>query len=528
LLISCTLYYSTLSYTTSPITAITSLPASYHYLLLSVKKFYPLPLLLTAVLPNVTAQAQDIVNSGSVISLAGGATVFTSGSLLNNSGTLDLSAGSNSLLLGSDLVNASGATLTPGTASTVTLTGTAPQQLDLRGASLANLTINNPSGGVHLPAGSNATVTGALTLVSGLVTTDPASTLTLADGATMTGQQGSASLRYVVGNLAASKANVSGATTFPNDFIITPTTTLTSLTVTRTAGLRTAQGSYGTNGSGANQGIDQIWQTSTPVTNATVTVTWLRDNDNGRTSFTSSQLWARSQAPTASSNWVPVGSGQDASSNRTVTSLVPAGSSYSFFTVSTTDAPLPVTLVAFTAQRSGADGLLNWTTASEVNNAYFQLESSGDGVTFHPLGRVAGTGTSRQSHSYQYTDVDLVRYGTSLVYYRLGQVDLDGKTAYSPVRTLQVPVPAGWLARAYPNPSPAQAPVSVAIYTERSEEVHLALTDAVGRLVGQQTALLPAGTTTLPLTTGTGLATGVYVLHVRQGAKQQILKLVRQ
>ncbi|RZK24124.1 MAG: T9SS type A sorting domain-containing protein [Hymenobacter sp.] len=497
-------------------------------LLLFMQKLYTLPLVLAAAISSVTAQAQAIVNSGSVIALTGGATVFTSGSVLNNSGTLDLSAGSNSLLVGGNLVNANGALLVPGPASTVTLTGAARQQLDLRGASLANLTINNTSGGVQLPAGSNATVTGALTLTSGLVTTDPASTLTLADGATMTGQQGSAPLRYVVGNLAAVKASVSGATTFPNDFSINPTTALTNLTVTRTAGLRTAQVSYGTNGSGASKGIDQIWQTSAPLTNATVTATWLMDNDNDRPSFASSQLWARGQAPAAGSDWAAVGSEQNATDSRTVTGLVPAGSSYSFFTVSTADAPLPVTLVAFSAQRAGTDGLLSWTTASEVNNAYFQVESSWDGVAFQFLGRVAGTGTSSQAHSYQYRDIDLARYGAPLVYYRLRQVDVGGPATYSPVRTVSAPVPAGWLVQAYPNPSTSPAPVSVLVSTEVSAEVHLALTDAMGRLVGQQTAMLPAGATTLPLTAATGLATGVYVLQVRQGARQQTIKLVRQ
>jgi hypothetical protein len=187
-----------------------------------------------------------------------------------------------------------------------------------------------------------------------------------------------------------------------------------------------------------------------------------------------------------------------------------------------------VTLVSFTAERLGADGLLRWATASEVNNAYFQVESSDDGRTFQPLGRVAGAGTSSQVHSYRFTDAGLARYGAPLIYYRLRQVDLDGTSAYSPVRTVQVPFPVGWLAQAYPNPSTAPAPLSLLLHTERSGEVYLTLRDALGRLVAQQTAQVGVGTTTLPLAAGTDLATGVYLLHVRQGAQQQVLKLVRQ
>jgi hypothetical protein len=192
-------------------------------------------------------------------------------------------------------------------------------------------------------------------------------------------------------------------------------------------------------------------------------------------------------------------------------------------------APLPVTLVAFTAERLEADGLLRWATASELNNAYYQIESSVDGVAFQPLGRVAGSGTSTQAHRYQFTDANLARYAASLVYYRLRQVDADGTASYSPVRAVAVPaVAAGWLAQVFPNPSGSATPVSLRLQTERSGEVQLTLTDDLGRLVARQTAPLGTGTATLPLAFAAGLPPGVYLLQVRQGAQQQVLKLVRQ
>jgi hypothetical protein len=491
-----------------------------------MNNIYKLLGLLLATALGHAAQAQDLTNNGAVLSLSGGATLYVGGSLTNSAGTLDLSNGPNALLVGGNLTNASGATLAAGAASTVTLNGASAQRLDLNGATLANLIINNTSGGVALPAGSNATLTGALTLTSGLVTTDPAATLLLADGATLAGEQNG---RYVRGNLAATRASVpAGATTaFPNSFSLMPATTLSNLTVTRTAGLRTAQLSYGTSASGANKGIDQIWKTSAPVT-GDVQLAWLGDNDNGLTNLAQSQPWARTTAPVAGSDWTLVGAVQNASATRTIVTSVPAGSSFSFFTVSTADAPLPVTLVAFTAERLGPDGLLKWTTASELNNAYFEVESSVDGTTFRALGRVAGAGTSTGAHTYQFTDANLARYAASLVYYRLRQVDADGTSAYAPVRTVQVPAPAGWLAQVFPNPSGSAAPVSLRLQTERGGEVQLTLTNALGQLVAQQTAPLGAGTTTLPLAFAPGLPTGVYLLHVRQGAQQQVLKLVRQ
>lgn len=471
-----------------------------------------------------TVHAQDITNTGTTIALTGGALLFTSGSLTNSSGTLDLSTGSNQLMVGGNLVNASGATLTPGTSSTVTLNGAAAQQLSLNGATLANLTINNTSGGVSLPASSNVRVASVLTLTSGIVNVDPSSTLLLLNGAMLSGEQNTS---YVKGPLAAVKANLTNgvATVFPNSFTITPNVPLTALTVTRTAGLRTAQTSYGTNASGSNKGIDRIWQTSTAVTGQ-VMLSWLSDNDNGLRNLAQSRPWAQAATPVAGSSWALVGASQDASSLRSVQATIPANSSFSFFTVSTTEAPLPVTLVTFTAERQRTDALLNWTTASELNNAYFQVESSADGTAFQTLGQVAGAGTSSRAHAYQYVDAGLARYGTPLVYYRLRQMDQDGTSTYSPVRMVPVVLASGLLVQAYPNPSQQQ--VSLTIHTSQAGPATLLLTDVLGQQLSQQPLTLDVGTTVIPLPAASQLATGVYLVHVQQGSLRQTLKLVRQ
>jgi hypothetical protein len=190
--------------------------------------------------------------------------------------------------------------------------------------------------------------------------------------------------------------------------------------------------------------------------------------------------------------------------------------------------PLPVSLVAFTAERLGADGLLRWTTASELNNAYFQVESSIDGTTFQPLGRVDGAGTSSQAHSYQFIDAALARYAMPLVYYRLRQVDAGGTSAYSTVRTVQVPPVAGLVVQVYPNPSQPATEVVVVIRTDQAGPATLRLTNAVGQQLSQQQVVLPLGSSSVMLKDTPGLPTGVYILRVQQGGQQQTLKLVSQ
>lgn len=491
-----------------------------------MKQLLTLPVLLaTAALAN-TAQAQDLTNNGTTIALTGGAILFVPGNVTNTASgsVLDLSSGANNLYVGGNLVNASASTLAAGTNSLITLNGAAAQQLDLQGAALANLTINNTNGGVTLPANSNTDVTGALTLTSGMVMTALSSNLRLLDGATLTGEQ---SGRYVQGNLVAVKANVpAGATTaFPNSFSLTPTTSATNLTVARKAGFNAAQTSYGTNASGSNKGIDRIWQASAPVA-GTVQMSWLPENDNGLTSsLNSATAWARTAAPVSGSNWTPISGAQNASSSRTVTGT--ASSAFSFFTVSTTAAPLPVTLVAFTAARAGDAALLKWTTASELNNDYFDVEMSVDGMTFRKIGQVAGHGTSTTANTYELTDPRLLAYAADPVYYRLRQVDNSGTSAFSPVRTVRVEGTLAFALAAYPNPLGISG-THLQVRTGFTGSLTLAAYDATGRLVFSHPADLQPGTNAIELPEAGSLATGVYYLKASQAGQSAVLKLTRE
>lgn len=60
---------------------------------------------------------------------------------------------------------------------------------------------------------------------------------------------------------------------------------------------------------------------------------------------------------------------------------------------------LPVELVSFTAKESDNKIILNWTTLSEVNNHHFELESSGNGIDFVPIGEREQPGCSGQQQS---------------------------------------------------------------------------------------------------------------------------------
>ncbi|MBO3272399.1 DUF11 domain-containing protein [Hymenobacter defluvii] len=144
--------------------------------------------------------------------------------------------------------------------------------------------------------------------------------------------------------------------------------------------------------------------------------------------------------------------------------------------------PLPVELTAFTAQTQGQNAILNWKTASEVNNSHFVVERSINGRTFVAVNIVRGHGTTSQAHSYAFVDEGAARMGQQL-YYRLRQVDTDSSAQYSLVRTVSFPVVTATL---YPNP--AAVTTTLDLRSLPAGTYHITLVDMTGRTVRQFTS----------------------------------------
>jgi hypothetical protein len=93
---------------------------------------------------------------------------------------------------------------------------------------------------------------------------------------------------------------------------------------------------------------------------------------------------------------------------------------------------LPVQLTQFTATPKTNSVAINWTTASEKDNAFFQIEHSLNGKDFKSIGSVNGNGSSAQTISYSF---EHTAPAEGVNYYRLKQVDVDGKFNYSTIKT---------------------------------------------------------------------------------------------
>jgi hypothetical protein len=139
---------------------------------------------------------------------------------------------------------------------------------------------------------------------------------------------------------------------------------------------------------------------------------------------------------------------------------------------------VPVELTSFTARKNTGNVLLEWTTASEQNNAGFEVERKSQGGDWNTLGFVRGNGTTTEAQSYAFMDKAV----SGIVQYRLKQIDFDGQFEYSPVIEVDAGLPKEFvLEQNYPNPFnpttiisyqlPVAGTVSLKIYDMLGKEV---------------------------------------------------------
>ena len=143
------------------------------------------------------------------------------------------------------------------------------------------------------------------------------------------------------------------------------------------------------------------------------------------------------------------------------------------------DGALPVELTSFTAVVEKGNVVLNWNTATEVNNAGFQIEKlQAKSEKWESIGFVDGHGTTNAPQSYSYSD----KPGSGKYQYRLKQIDRDGKFEYSQTieATVELPVQFG-LSQNYPNPFNPSTVIQYSIASQSN--VVLKVYDVLGKEV---------------------------------------------
>jgi hypothetical protein len=363
----------------------------------------------------------------------------------------------------------------------VTVNGTGAQVIlgeSGRLPEIYNLTVNKSSGSftLNIPV----SITNNLTLTSGNLTSSAANLLTMLDNSTVTGVSNSS---YVNGPV---RKEGNDAFTFPVGKggyyrpIGISAPSATNHHFTAEFYLADSDGSYTHSSKDASLhhlSRCEYWilNRTNGSSNVNVTLSW-NTSSCGVTNLADLKVarWNGSQ-------WKDHGNG-GTSGNNTAGSVVTSAAvtSFSPFTLAsnTSENPLPVNLLHFQASIEGGRVLLDWATTSENNSDYFSIESSIDAVNFTEVTRVSAAGNSNVLLNYRAFDN---APASDVSYYRLRQVDYDGRFMYSNVEVVNIPTL--WRNEMVLSPNPVINFLDVRLDPDRFTKPEISIRDIQGREV---------------------------------------------
>jgi len=342
------------------------------------------------------------------------------------------------LKLNGTYLDSNGASLIGSITSSLVVNGTTsslalPSSLN----TLNNLTINR-SGGVIL--NGDLSVNSALTFTSGILNTKNASTLntiTLGSSGTLT----ETSTSYLIGKIKTTR-NLNPSTLESFGGLGVGITTTGSTNAGSTEVIRTTGNSCGAASVCYSQygkkysGIHSIWKitpTNNGNLNATLAFSYNETHLNG---IWESNLSIFRKRDNGNGNFYRR---HTLALNTTANTISTANNdSMSEWTLGGTTNPSPVEWLNFTAQLMNQNAvLLNWSTATEINNDYFDVQKSTDGIDWVTIAKKEASSYPNQVNNYSLVDnqIDLT---SKIIYYRIKQVDYNGDFEYSTIEKVNL------------------------------------------------------------------------------------------
>jgi len=181
-------------------------------------------------------------------------------------------------------------------------------------------------------------------------------------------------------------------------------------------------------------------------------------------------------------------------------------------------ASLPIELTSFNAVKQDEAVKLTWTTETETNNEYFQIERSLDGTNYTTIGKVDGAGTTEQASYYEFMHT-APTYGIN--YYRLKQIDFDGAFAYSDVQSVDFTGKGLTIAT---NPNPFSGNIELKLSKKLDRNTAFEIYDMMGRMVHSGIFVKDQLNLELDLS---HLKSGVFMVHVSEGENAVTQKIVK-
>lgn len=174
---------------------------------------------------------------------------------------------------------------------------------------------------------------------------------------------------------------------------------------------------------------------------------------------------------------------------------------------------LPVRFTAFTTARRQADVLVQWSAAEETAAAYYEVQRSVNGVQWTAIARVQPARSGNESR-YAYTDKNM---SLPLVYYRIRQVDQDGRMVYTTVQSLKSEGAGAVVVQA------AGGRIAIQFVRPVSGRVELQVVSLGGQVVARQAFRDPSGSVEV---TGMPALKGTYVVTLTDGGPLQAVQKI--
>ncbi|MBL7737301.1 MAG: T9SS type A sorting domain-containing protein [Chitinophagaceae bacterium] len=169
---------------------------------------------------------------------------------------------------------------------------------------------------------------------------------------------------------------------------------------------------------------------------------------------------------------------------------------------------LPVAMKSYTARLVDDRVELKWVTTMEQDNASFVIERAGADQQYTTIGQMPGAVNHSGEKSYTFTDNNPL---PDLSFYRLVQVDIDGKKTYFDIK--KILNQKGNSASVIVSPNPIVGDASAFISISRSQKIAMTLTDMNGKIIQQVNGIYGQGSSEVKLR-ASGLSKGVYLLKV--------------
>lgn len=482
------------------------------------------------------SSTSDYTNSGTAsttVFFVSGATTVRNLTLSGTNGRTILNS---NLSVAGNIASSNGAALSLN-GNSLTVTGSITNG-QLLGSPTSNLTVNVPSAACSLSFVSGArelnnliltrnvnvqthlvtplTVNGTLNVTQGILNTN-GNTITLATSATLAAETDNG---YVRGRVASTRMVATGvAESFGN---IGVTINALGNAPGATVVVRNTESEPTGNGRAGLRNVVSITPTINTGLNATLTMryltnTWVLNSNQSNTLL----FW---RSTDGGSTWQRRNFTARSTTDKTVT--LSGINAFSDWALSDGNNPLPVSLTGFWGKVEGEQVKLNWATASEQNNAGFEIwaaASESVEAEWTKLGFVNGAGTTSSSQSYEWYG-QMPETGT---YFKLVQRDLDGTSKEVGRVFLNKDKASDIHANIYPNPT--NGVVNFTYHALSDAQGHLVITDAVGRVVKTMDTDLMRGSGAQVIDLSAEPA-GVYLINLTvdtEGKKQQ-WKLLKQ